>query len=159
MSLKTTLFAAAAAVSFALPALAGSIITIEDSYARASGMKAMAGAAFMQIVNNGDEADQLIGAHSDIAKRIELHTHIETEGGVMQMREVEGGFAIPAGETYVLKRGGDHVMFMGLTRPMEHGSLITVTLIFEQAGEVVVEIPVDLERKPMAGGMSHGSDG
>ncbi len=161
MFLKTTVFAAVAAISFAVPALAGSDITIEYPYARASGMSAKAGAAFMQITNNGNEDDRLIEVRADIAKKIELHTHIEKEGGIMQMREVEGGFVIPAGSTHMLMRGGDHVMFMGLTRPMLQGDSVSVTMVFEKAGEIVVEIPVDLERKPVPRGMqiNHGSGG
>ncbi len=158
MSLTKTLGVAAAALTFALPAFAESKIMIEDAYARAAGMNAMAGAAFMQIMNMGDEDDRLIGAKSDIAKRVELHTHIENAEGVMQMVEVEEGFPpVAAGSTHMLQRGGDHVMFMGLNGTLEHGSNVTVTLVFEKAGEMVVEIPpVDLERKPMHG-MSHGS--
>ena len=64
----------------------------------------------------------------------------------MRMRHVEDGFDIPAGETYALERGGDHVMFMGLTRPMLDGEIVEVILVFEKAGEVTAEIPVDLDR-------------
>jgi copper(I)-binding protein len=74
----------------------------------------------------------------------------------MRMMEVEEGFAIPAGGSHALARGGDHVMFLGLTRSLEHGDTVTVTLTFEQAGDVEVEIPVDLERKPMHGQTKHG---
>jgi copper(I)-binding protein len=42
-------------------------------------------------------------------------------------------------------------MFMGLKEPLKHGEVVEVTLTFENAGDVVVEIPVDLERKPMHG--------
>lgn len=160
MSLKNALLSAAAVVTFALPAFAdshASPIMIHDAYARAAGMNAMAGAAFFEIMNMGGEDDRLISATSDISKVVELHTHIETDGGVMQMRKVEGGFPIAAGESHMLMRGGDHVMFMGLNGAMEHGTTITVTLVFEKAGEMVVEIPVDLERKPMEGGMDHGA--
>lgn len=158
MSFKHTLAAGLAAATFALPAFAGNTkIMIEDAYARSAGKSAHAGAAFMTIVNMGDEDDRLIAASSDIAKLVELHTHIESDAGVMRMVEVEEGFVIPAGGSHALARGGDHVMFMGLTRSMNQGDTVTVTLTFEKAGEMVVEIPVDLERKPMhGGGMGHG---
>jgi copper(I)-binding protein len=48
-------------------------------------------------------------------------------------------------------------MFMGLTEPMVQGESFPLTLTFEQAGEMVIEVPVDLERKP--GVMSHGKMG
>lgn len=153
--MKRTLIAAIAA-TLAMPAFAESEIAIQDPYARAAGMNAMAGAAFFQIVNTGDEDDRLVGAKSTVAKRTELHTHIEGEGGVMRMVEVEEGFPVAAGETHSLQRGGDHVMFMGLNGPWEQDDIIELTLIFEKAGEMNVEIPVDLERQPNMSGMGNG---
>jgi copper(I)-binding protein len=38
-------------------------------------------------------------------------------------------------------------MFMGLTRSLEHGDVIELTLTFEQAGDVTMTVPVDLERQ------------
>lgn len=151
MSLKTTLLAGAAALSFALPAFADGIM-IHDPYARASAMMSQSGAAFMEIMNQTDMDDRLIEARSDVAQRVELHTHLEDDNGVMRMVEVEEGFAIPAGGSHALARGGDHVMFLGLNAPFVHGEEIEVTLVFEQAGEMTVTIPIDLERNPMRGG-------
>jgi len=134
-------------------------VMVMDPYARASTATAKSGAAFMQILNQGSD-DRLIAARSDVAQRVELHTHTMNDEGVMRMVEVEEGFPIAAGETLMLERGGKHVMFMGLTQPFEHGTMIEVTLEFETAGEVVVEIPVDLERKAdHGGGHDHGSNG
>lgn len=141
------------AVALALPASAE--IVIKDAYARAS--NTMAGAAFMVIENTADSDDRLVSARSDVAKRVELHTHREIGDGVMKMVHVEEGFVIPAGGMHMLARGGDHVMFMGLNAPMEQGDMLTVTLEFESAGEMVVEIPVDLERKPGHGGHGMGN--
>ncbi len=143
-----------------LSALAGDFM-IMDSYIRTSGPTAKTGAAFMQIANHGTETDTLVGATSDVAKRVELHTHTETGDGIMKMHEIEGGVPIEPGGMHVLKRGGDHVMFMGLTRLLATGDVVTVTLIFEKAGEVTLEIPVDLEREPSEGEMQmdHSSGG
>ena len=77
---------------------------------------------------------------------IQLHTHSEDANGVMRMGEIEGGVPIAAGETHVFKRGGDHLMFMGLTEALEQGRDVRVTLIFEAAGEVEIIVPVDRER-------------
>ncbi len=154
MKLKSFL-GAAALILTAIPAFAGDIM-VHDAYARSASPSAMAGGAFMEIMNNGDADDRLIGVRSDVAKRVELHTHIDAGNGVMQMRKVEEGFVIPAGETHMLQRGGDHVMFMGLNQSFVQGDMLSVTLVFESAGEVTVEIPVDLERQAEMGGMSHG---
>lgn len=153
-----SVLAGAVALILATPVFAD--IEVVDAYARAASPTAKAGAAFMVIRNTGSEDDRLIAAASDIAARVELHTHKDMGEGVMKMMHVEEGFAVPAGDMHALARGGDHVMFMGLTRPMAQGDTVTVTLTFEKAGEVVVDIPVDLEREDMGGhgaGMSMGN--
>lgn len=154
MSLKSIVAVAATAIAFALPAFAGDIM-VKDPYARTSMKNAKTGAAFMMLMNHGAEDDQLIDARSDIAKKVELHTHKENAEGVMRMMHVPEGFTIPAGGSHMLMRGGDHVMFMGLNQPLEHGDTVDVILVFEKAGEVPVSIPVDLERKPKHGQMNH----
>ncbi len=172
MLLKTMCAGLAAAFFAAVPALAETShaggtatvgpITVEDAYARASTPTSPSGAAFMLIRNAGTEDDRLIAAASDAAQRVELHTHVENAEGVMRMVEVKDGFPVPAGGAHALQRGGDHVMFMGLTAPMIDGETVTVTLTFERAGEVTIEIPVDLQRMPAmhhGGHGSHGADG
>ncbi|WP_439103188.1 copper chaperone PCu(A)C [Celeribacter marinus] len=158
MTLKSTLLAGFSVLAFAMPAFAD--ITIDDAYARSSGMSAKAGAAFFVIRNSGAEDDQLINATSDVSKVVELHTHKDMGDGVMKMMHVPEGFTIPAGGEHALARGGDHVMFMGINEGFEQGDILTVTLTFEKAGDITVDIPVDLERKdaPMMqhGKMDHG---
>lgn len=158
MSFKTTFFATtAAAFTFATAALAGDTIMVDDPYARASTRMSGSGAAFMVLMNHGAEDDRLVSASSDVAEKVELHTHKENADGVMQMLEVEEGFPVPAGGMHALARGGDHVMFLGLKRPLAQGDTVTVTLTFEKAGDITVDIPVDLERKPKHGmKMKHG---
>ncbi len=89
------------------------------------------------------------GVRSDVAARVELQTHEESADGVMRMIHVEEGFELPTDGEIVMERGGHHVMLMGLTSPLEQGDVFTLTLVFEQAGEVPVDVTVDLER--MAG--------
>ncbi len=150
MRFTKTFVAAVAAITVATSALAGETILVKDAYARSATKTAKTGAAFMVIMNSGPEDDRLVDVKSDVAVRVELHTHKENADGVMQMLHVEEGFAIPAGKMHGLQRGGDHVMFMGLKKPFVQGAVIPVTLVFEKAGEVPIEVPVDLERKPQA---------
>ncbi len=145
MSFTSKLITAAVFVTFALPAFADGIM-IKDAYVRTAMKGAKSGAAFMQIMNHTDTDDRLIAAASDVAKKVELHTHKDMGEAVMKMVHVEEGFIIPAGGTHGLARGGDHVMFMGLTQDMVQGESVEVTLTFENAGDIVVQVPVDLER-------------
>lgn len=156
MSFTPRLLAAGAALFLATTAFAEGI-EVHDAYARSASAMAQTGAAFMVIHNHGGPDDRLVGAASDIAARVELHTHEEDTNGVMRMIHVEQGFDLPTDGEIILQRGGHHVMFMGLTAPLEQGDMIDLTLVFEQAGEVTVQVPVDLERMPQAG--AHGGHG
>ncbi|MDG4647428.1 copper chaperone PCu(A)C [Roseibacterium sp. SDUM158017] len=143
MSLKTAMLAGACAL--VLPTLAAAQVTVEDPYARAAGPAARSGAAFMRIVNDGATDDRLLAAASDVAERVELHTHV-MDGDIMRMVHVEEGFAVPAGGATALQRGGMHVMFLGLTRSLAQGDEIELTLTFAGAGEMTVTVPVDNAR-------------
>ncbi|KEP69076.1 copper-binding protein [Thioclava dalianensis] len=143
--MRKILLAAALSACAAIPAFAQQIEVI-DPYARVSTPMSKSGAAFMEIKNVTDRDDRLVSASSDIAARVELHTHNDLGNGKMQMAEVKEGFPIPAHGTHMLSRGGDHVMFMGLTHGLTQGELVRVTLHFEKAGDMTIEIPVDLKR-------------
>jgi len=141
--------------SLALPALAGGI-EVHDAYAIQSMPGGPTAAAFMVIHNHGGAPDRLIGVGSDIAARTELHTHIADDNGVMQMTKVEEGLDLPTDGTIEMVRGSHHVMFMGVNATLDDGQTFPVTLMFEDAGEVVVEVTVDLDRRT-EGGMDHGA--
>lgn len=145
MSFKSTVIAALAASFFALPAFAEGIMVL-DGYARASSAKSRSGAAFMVIENHSGQDDQLVSVSSPAADLAQLHTHKEDTNGVMKMLHVEAGFALPDGAVLELARGGKHVMLMGLTAPLEPGKMVSLVLQFEKAGELVVEVPVNLDR-------------
>jgi copper(I)-binding protein len=151
----TLLFRALAALAcLALPALAHDGLHIDNAFARASAQSA---AVFMTITNHGTADDRLIAARTDAADLVELHTHSQDADGVMQMLPVPEGFVIPAGGEHALARGGDHVMLMGLTRPLGDGDSLTLILTFEHAGEVTVAVPVDNARKADPGHEGHGT--
>lgn len=153
-----TLLAAALAAAIPAAVLAEAQIEIVDPYARSSGMSAISGAAFMVLRNTGTTDDRLVAVASPVAERVELHTHIESETGVMRMVEVEEGFAVPAGSEHALQRGGDHVMFLGINTPFTDGATVPLTLTFAQSGDITVDVPVDLQRMP-AGHGRHGMTG
>ena len=147
-----TFLAAATAAFLALPAFAHDGVHIENPYARSMGGVGASGAIFFEITNHGDVDDRLIGVASDVAEKVELHTHKEGADGVMQMLHVTEGCPIAALQGHNLQRGGDHVMLMGLTRALKDGDIIHLTLTFEQAGVVELDVPVDNARKDV---MSH----
>ena len=113
--------------------LAATPIKIEDPWARATPPGAKVGAGYMRIAGG---PDRLVGASSPAAGRVELHVTVK-EGDVMRMREVKA-YDIPV----ELKPGGAHLMFVDLKAPFKEGTRVPVTLRFEKAGEMKVELPV-----------------
>ncbi len=149
--LSTLLRATALGVFFTILSTQGALagdIEIVRPYARTSGANAKSGAMFLLIVNHGASADRLLSVRTDVAKKAMLHTNIEDENGVMKMRPLPDGIEIPAGAEHRLKRGGDHVMLMGIGDPLADGDRLSVTLVFENAGEIAISVPVDQARKP-----------
>lgn len=147
---------AAFAALIALPAFAHDGVHINNPYARVMGGVGASGAVFFEIENHQSADDRLIAATSDVADKVELHTHKE-EGGVMKMMEVPDGFAVPASGMHALARGGDHVMLLGLKSELKNGDVVDLTLTFEKAGQVQVQATIDNDRKP-AMGEGHGHD-
>jgi len=141
--LRRSLVAAAAAIA-ALPAAAHDYaagdIRIAHPWTRAAGANAN-GAGFMTLRNAGTQPDRLLSAATPAARVVELHTHIR-EGDVMRMRPVRDIPVLP-GETVELRPGGLHVMLIGLAAPLPQGGRVPLTLRFERAGEVQVELAVE----------------
>ncbi len=156
MSLRLSLFALALATSLgALPALAqdhadhaamqaapitlGSI-EITGPFTRATLPNAPVAGGFLTLTNTGSEDDRLVSATSPIAKDTQIH-EMAMDGDVMKMRQLVDGLPIPAGQSVVLAPGGYHLMFMGITGPVAEGSTVPVTLTFEKAGEITIDLP------------------
>ncbi len=100
------------------------------------------GAAYMTITNTGAADDKLLAAQSDAADAVELHSMTMTDG-VMRMRKIEGGIALPSGGTVALEPGGLHVMLIGLKHPLEIGDRVDLALSFAEAGETTVELVIE----------------
>jgi len=152
---KTIRLCLALIVMSAAPALAHDGVHILSPYARSNGGLGANGAVFFTIKNHSGSAERLIGVSSDVAEKVEMHTHSETADGVMQMLAVPKGFAIDARMSHALDRGGDHIMLMGLTRALKDGDSFILTLTFEHAGVVIIKVPVDNARKSGAAGRVH----
>ncbi|MCW5752857.1 MAG: copper chaperone PCu(A)C [Alphaproteobacteria bacterium] len=110
------------------------------------------GAGYLVIHNEGPAADRLVRAESGAARAVELHTHIR-DGEIVRMRPVEA-IELPPGAAVRLAPGGQHLMFLGLARPFAAGEKVAVTLVFERAGRLEIELAVTALR-PAAGHGHH----
>jgi periplasmic copper chaperone A len=115
------------------------------------------GAAYLSLENTG-QADKLISATSPLAGKTQIHRTID-EGGVMKMREAADGVELAPHSTVLFKPGGHHIMLIDLKHALSEGEHIPLTLTFEKAGSIDVEVYVE---KPTGGehdaGATHGHD-
>lgn len=116
-------------------------LTIGHPYSYATAQSAAVAAGFLDVINAGDEADRLIGASTPAAGRVEIHT-MTMENDVMKMRKIEG-LDVPAQGTLDLAPKGNHLMLLDVKRAFRQGDMIPLTLEFEKAGKVDVELKVE----------------
>jgi len=115
-------------------------LEIRHPWARASIGAAKAGAAYVVISNQGREPDRLVAVATVVAAKAALHLQ-QMKDGVMRMRPV-AAIEIAPGEPAVLAPGGLHIMLMGLKAPLIAGTRFALTLIFEKAGSIDVQVEV-----------------
>lgn len=128
-----------------MPGMTGSETTDTQGMTNMLGMSGSGtnSAAYFVIVNDGDEADSLIGVASDIANSAEMHeTRIEND--VAQMVPVSR-VEVPAHGSIEFKPGGYHVMLVGLTQDLKAGNTFKLTLQFEKSGEITLDVPIRQE--------------
>jgi copper(I)-binding protein len=116
-------------------------LEISQPWARATATTAPTGGGYLTITNKGTTPDRLVSASSPAADRVQIH-EMKMDGNIMRMREVEHGLEIPPGATVRLAPGGLHLMMMGLKGPLKQGTHVPLTLTFEKAGRIEVELAV-----------------
>ncbi len=106
-------------------------LAVTDGWAKAAdtGMSA----AFGMLKNTGAKPVRVVAAYSPYSRVLQLHEVVAKDGS-MVMQQKTGGFQIPAKGMTELKPGGNHVMFLKLTKPISAGSLVPVTFVTSDGG-------------------------
>ena len=100
-----------------------------------------AAAYFKSLRNTGAQADTLLSASTPVASRVEIHA-MKLDVTLMQMREISS-LSLPAKSDINMSAGaGQHLMLIGLKKPLIEGERFTMTLKFERAGVVTVDVVV-----------------
>lgn len=86
-------------------------------------------AGFFTLHNRSDKDIALVAVQSDLAERIELHSHSH-EDGMMKMRK-EQQVVIPAHSRVAFAPMAYHLMFFNVLREIRTGDEVGLTLIFE----------------------------
>lgn len=113
---------------------------VRQPWARATPPGAKVAAGYLEIQNSGNKPDRVIGASTPAAERVEFHVQVR-DGDVLKMREVKS-FEVPARQRLTLRPGGSHLMLVGPRKPYVSGERIPLTLRFERAGELSIELEV-----------------
>lgn len=111
-------------------------LVVQQPWARATIGNLRMTAGYLTIENRTGEPERLLGASSPRTQAIELHS---VKDGAMQM---EPSFDVPAGGSLVFAPSGHHLMIGPLDGPLLEGERLPVTLRFERAGEVAIEVVV-----------------
>jgi copper(I)-binding protein len=91
----------------------------------------------MAIVNDGTETDTLTSVEGDGFGSAEI-TGARAEGETTAPTQIE----IPAGESVFVGENGVRVELMDLSEGITTGQALEVTLTFEKAGDITVNVPV-----------------
>jgi copper(I)-binding protein len=115
-------------------------LTVNDAWARpvnAGGNSAV----YFVIDNSTGQDDVLLGASTEIAQSAELHRSEMGAGDVMMMHPQEA-VEVPRRSKVTFEPAGLHVMLVNLAQDLAPGDSLSLTLNFEQAGEVRLDVPV-----------------
>lgn len=129
---------------------------VERPWSRAMPAVAPTAAVYFVVKNKGSEDDRMLGASSPIAGKAELHEHLHADG-LMKMQQVQA-IDIPAGGEVSFAPMGYHVMLFELKRQAKDGERFPLTLRFEKAGELAIEVSVHQHAPSMPSadqGMQH----
>ena len=133
------LLAAPGAGAGAAEQRAGELL-IGQAWAAPSSASKRSGSIYLTIHNAGAEPDWLLGAHSPAATITELRSH--RAGPVAGPARKVLGIALPAGKTVALKPGAELIALIDVNQPYRIGDTVPVTLIFQRAGEITIDVPV-----------------
>ena len=131
-------------------------IAVENAWARPTIGAGTTSAAYFTMTDKG-APDRLVSAATPVAAGAELHETIDDKG-VMKMRAVDG-LALTPGKPTRLAPGGYHLMLVGLKQPLKAGESFPLTLRFEHAPEMMVNVAVQTGAGSQGSAMPMGGGG
>ncbi|WP_145136833.1 copper chaperone PCu(A)C [Pseudomonas duriflava] len=117
---------------------------IDHPWSRATPPNAPTGAVYFIIYNHGSQVDRLVSAETPVAESAQLHATVE-RNGMLGMQHMEEGTDIAVKGELRLEPQGNHLMLMGLKQPLVAGQQFPLTLHFEKAGDVLVQVSVQAD--------------
>jgi copper(I)-binding protein len=125
---------------FAVSNVLAAGLSVVDAWSRAMPPVSRVGAAYLTINNDSAKPTELVGISSEMAERVEIHTH-EMDGGMMRMRQLES-LSVEAGGSVIFKPHGMHLMLFELKGALESGKKFELVLTFANGTVRKVEVGV-----------------
>lgn len=104
-------------------------VKVTDAWARATAPGQ--DSASVQMVITSNKAGALVAADSAIARTVELHTMV-MDGNMMKMRAI-AELPLPAKTAVSLGADGNHIMLIGLKKPLKAGDNVALALTIKFA--------------------------
>ena len=120
---------------------AGSVgrVVVTDAICRPTPNGRQVTGCYLSLLATSD--DTLVSMSSPVAALAQVH-EMRMESNMMMMRELETGLALPEDQIVTLAPGGNHIMLMGVTKPLKAGDTVPLTLTFANAAPVEVTATV-----------------
>jgi copper(I)-binding protein len=119
-------------------------MAVLDAWTRPSPATADEAAIYVTIENRDAPDDRLIGAESERCVVVTPHLTELDDDDVARMSEAgTDQLGLGAGETVEMSPNGLHLMCLGMSRPLDDGERIPLTLRFAEHAPVTVEVQVE----------------
>ena len=124
-------------------------LTVYDAYIRQPASPDVA-AAYLTVRNDGSAADQLSSAYCGAAGTTSVHA----DSAAMQPGDEAKStpLRVPADATVSLTPAKGHIMLDNLTGTLKAGDTVSLLLRFDEAGQVLLDVPVISITAPAPGG-------
>lgn len=92
---------------------------------------------YMVLRNTGTTPDRIVAASSPFATKVELRSAKSDGEGQLQ------AINVAPNTTVELSASGPHIMLVGLKEPLDGYQYFPLTLSFERAGDIAIEVYVE----------------
>ncbi len=117
------------------------VVSVTDAWSREPADGQTTSAVYGEFSNDSDSDITIIGVTSPTAGVAELHETTMNDDGQMSMSEREGGFVIPAGDSFVFEPGGPHIMILNVNAA-SYPDPVEVTVEFDDGSTLAFDAEV-----------------
>lgn len=133
-----------AVLLYAAQSVAGEV-TVSDAWSRATAPGQESAVVGLRITSQKDA--RMVALSSPAAAEAQMHS-MTHENGMMKMRQLDS-LALPAKQEVMLGAGGDHLMLVGLKKPLKAGDVVPLTLTVQFADKSTEQVVIKAVVQPL----------